>query len=337
MDADDTAAMAAMKAGDSEPLPDNPPEPEPAPEPEEQPVAIEEAPEAEETTATDGDKSAKSTVPLAAVREERERRRKAEKALQEVQIKSAAEQARAEARLQLLTEAVTEATRPPPPVAAAPDPIPDFDEDPRGHILKTLEAQNRHLQEIRGAVGKQEAVGQQFQEQQQRQAQFAELSRWSTAQEMALSASNVEYDPARQFLVESRHAELQAMGYADPAQRQQIIGNDVLQLAILARQQGGNFAERVLDMAKHRGFRAPAAAPKPADGSVEIAEPSAAAARSATQARGQDMATSLGSSGGAPRGPMTAARLVAMDDASFEKVLAQAKKSPAAMRELLGD
>lgn len=310
-----------------------------APEPEasDPPPAqdAEEAPASEESPPTDAKPRRDTKVPHAALHEERVKRQKAEATAREQEAKHAAELARAEERLQLLAAAVTEATKPAPQAAPAPEPIPDFDADPAGHIRATFKAQQREMEALRAAFSQQGQTLQQQQQQAAQQQALADLSRWAQQQEAAMATADPTYLPAQKHLLEMRHAELEAMGYGDFGQRQQMIANDALQLANQTRQQGGNFAERVLALAKARGFApaAPAApaAPSLTDAAVELP-------RAAINAeRGRDMALSLGTAGGAPRGPLTVDAILRMPTADFEKMLANAKKNPAAMRQLFGD
>lgn len=275
-----------------------------------------------------------SKVPLGALHSERERRKAAERALADRDQVIA----RSDERLKLLAAAIEEAAKPPPspPAAAAtPPPIPDWDADPSGHIqarFNALEGENRGLREMLGQHG------QSFQQMDhaRREAEATQqLAQWTLAQERELAASNPEYDPARQHLIQMRHAELQAMGITDPAARQQIIANDVLTLAKQAATQRGNFAQMVLGLAKARGFAMPAAAAPPDPAPSAAADPTPTS-REAAQERGREMAISLGSAGGAPRGALTADALARMGDADFESVLAKARKDPSAMRALFG-
>lgn len=324
--------MNEMRAGDATPAPDDgnmPALEDPAPAAE-APVA-DEVTDAPETTeeAPDKPKPADRRVPLAALHEEREKRKSLEKQLRDEVVGKT----RTEERLAMLAATVQEALKPPPAAAAAPIAIPDFDADPAGHIRATFTAQQRQMEELRGALGQ---YGQNFQQMQQaaaQQQQVADLQRWAQQQEAAEIAANPAYIKAQEHLLAGRHAELEAIGYS-PEQRQQAIYNDILQLANSTRQNGGNFAQAVVAIAKSRGW-APPAAPPPETG-IPIADASEAATRAATQQRGQDMALSLGSRGGAPRGPVTAASLAAMSDADFSKLLAAGKKDPALMQQWFG-
>ena len=340
LDDDDRKAMAEMKAADAAPTDDDSPggnmpaletPQEPAPE---APEAAEtpEAPEAEEAPAAP-EKRRDTRVPLAALHEERERRKGLEKANAEATAAHAAELARAQERLNLLAAAVQEAAKPPPATPAAPEPIPDFDADPAGHIRATFKAQQDEIRGLREALGQHGQSFQQMEQQRQQQTAIADLQRWAQQQEAAEMAANPVYAEAQKFLVEGRHAELEAMGYADPAYRTQLIANDAFAMANAARQQGGNFAQRVFALAKSRGFAPKAPEPSPAAPALAAPE---TPTREAAQERGREMAMSLGSAGGAPRGALTADALARMSDADFAKTLDAAKKDPNAMRALFG-
>lgn len=347
LDDADKAAMAEMRAADAVTAPadddapgGNMPALETAPEAPPEAPAAEEAPEPPE--APDGedapaaaDKPRRDTkVPLAALHEEREKRRALEKKIQDEALKAA----KTEERLALLAAAVTEATKPPPAAPAAPEPIPEFDADPAGHIMGRFNAQQKQIEAVLAALGQQGQSFQQMEQQRQQAAAVGELQRWGQQHEAAEMASNPAYGDASKHLVAARHAELEALGYSDPNQRQQIIANEALQLASMARQQNGNFAHQVLALAKARGWAPPAVAqPAAAAAAADPVVPEPAApSREAAQERGREMALTLGTGGGAPRGALTADNLARMPDADFEAVLAKAKRDPAAMRALFG-
>ena len=328
MTADETAEMEAMRTADADAEPHAS-----APEPQQDAAPEPEAPEEHEDTEPAPKRP--GMVPHKALHAEREQRKAAEKALAELRTASAAETAKMNERFGMLQKLVEEATKPPPPAPPAPIEIPDFDADPKGYIQKSFEAMRREVEQSTGlarqiAESNLKQAEQTEQARQQQQAMQA-LQNWGMAQERALEATDPTFPQAREFLLKHRDAELQALGVTDPAQRHQMVVNDAYAMAAQCAQQGLNFAERVRDIARARGFVP--AAPEPAPTAAPAAD---ATARVAAAERGRDMALSLGASGGAPRGSLTPDKLASMNDAEFAATLAKLKTDPGAMRALFG-
>jgi len=144
--------------------------------------------------------------------------------------------------------------------------------------------------------------------------------------------ANPDYKQAYNFLLQSRAAELQAIGYDDPKALHDAIVADEYAIAQLALSKGKSPAEVIYGLAKQRGYKA-AAGDKPGAN----ADPDAAAAaaeRLANIERGQNANKSLnGAGGGAGENEMTAERLLAMPMAEFE---AWVEKNPAKARRIMG-
>ena len=102
----------------------------------------------------------------------------------------------------------------------------------------------------------------------------------------------------------SRDAELQAIGYADPAQRWQAIQSDELNIAQNAFQQGRSPAEAIYRLAQLRGFK-PADQEKPEDSGAKGnggTQTTAAEEKIRQLAKAKDATTNLSRGGGTAEG-----------------------------------
>lgn len=193
------------------------------------------------------------TVPLAALHEEREKRKKA----QEEARKREADFERLRGRLEVIEERARQVERP----AEAPDPLKDLEE------LKSFKHQ--------------------VERQRHEQAQLSDMiSRYSTAAK-EFEAETPDFKDAYQHVVKSRIEELQAMGYP-PQQAVQIAHANEAEMVAMALNQGANPAERIYALAKVRGYTAkPAkqATPTPAE-KLETVQKGQQAARSLSNAPG---------------------------------------------------
>lgn len=232
-----------------------------------------------------------------AVVAERERRRAAEKANRENEARIAALEARYEERLRAIQEAQA-------PKPQAPQPPPDFAQDPEGFIKTNFGVTRQEIENLKAWQV------QQFRQQQQQQ-QLAELQQWGRAQESSYVETAPDYNKAADYLRQSRERELTELGINDPVMRQQAIAQDVLAIAIEARRTGGSLPERIYKLAQLRGYAPPAATPTPTESPASNLE---------TVAKGQAMSNGLRSSGSAPPSRLTVDALLKMSPEEFEKV-----------------
>lgn len=281
---------------------------------------------------THAPESQPAMVDKRALDEERDRRRKMAQELEEVKRAAAAERARIEERLRLLTEVAQshvapKAEEPPEP------PAPDFSVDPAGFFKHSFEQLSRHQQKIAERLAKVESgATEQTQRQQQDQA-VQELQQWAIAQENEFARETPDYQAAMQYLHNVRAESLRTLGETDPAVIQRTIRNDVLQAANNARQRGKNLGEMLYTIAKHNGYRAA----EPASASAtEVAPTSASTTAAERLVRGRDMATTLGTTGNAPRGELAPQHLVDMSEKEFEDFLGKIKKDKNAMMHYFG-
>lgn len=313
LSAEDQASLDAMRAADSQPDPQAGQQPEPSatePDGDAQPGAA---------AGEDADKdkpAQQKMVPHAALHEEREMRKAAERAREEERQRW---EQRFEQLLQRVPQPGQQAQSQPGP-AAAPE-VPTFEADPVGNIVGTLKQQGATQNQIVQALQNHAA-------QQQQMQVIDQLQNWAIGQETEYLPDNPDYSEATDFLKNNRRAELRAFG-ANAVDIENQLRKDRLEIAAIAHQRNLSFPQVVMDMARTRGF-----APKVADTTTAAAAAAAqpnAADKLASVAAGQQQSRSLGDARGTAPAPMTAARLLAMNDADFDKAL----KDPAT-RGLLG-
>ena len=261
-----------------------------------------------EDDAADGKRNDGRYVRHGAFHAERERRKAAEKALEEQRIGHA----RLEERLNLLTQAFT-----PPPAQeqqlAAP---PNADEDPLGYIKwlgeKVTEASKTATQ-----------VREQTAEVQDQQRLV------STYQQDAVrfAKATPDFGDAYSHLISSRDQELQLYGVANQQDRARIIQQEEAQLVRNAMQAGKSPAEVVYGLAKTRGYAVKAPpAQEQSSAADEVSRLAAVAAAS----------KSLSNAGGRAGGELNAKALAEMSDAEFQAIYEKVQGDPAKMRQLFG-
>jgi hypothetical protein len=310
----------------SPPQPPTPQESEPPP----QPPPAEEAPRPEPVVpATEAQRA---QVELRALQEERRLRKDAEKRLHEEQRRFAADAARNDERVRLLSEAAQAymaQNAPPPPQEA---PIPDMTVDPAGHLAGQFSRLQRERDALNERLAKLESGSSQLAQTQAAQQAAGELQAWGLAQEQAFAAEHPDYPHAIGHLRQAREQMLRAMGWTAPDQVAAALSQDVRQLATIARKQGVNFGQMLYDLASAHGYRsngqagAAAAAARPqADSAAE------------RLVRGAEMAQGIGQTAGAPRGEPAAQSIAAMSDHEFEQLYVKlAKQGPGALRGVFG-
>lgn len=233
------------------------------------------------------------TVPLAALQEERERRKELQRQIEDVNR-------RADERFSLIAQKLAAAA---PAGEPAKREIPDPEKDAVGAIRMTAE-EVKVLSEFKRQVESQAAQSQAI------QAVMGQASRLETEFEK----DTPDYQTASDFLRASRAQELSAFGL-DQFRVRQILAAEKLQLAHAALQQGRNPAEVVYALAKMRGY-----APKATSGNG-AAPGEGEAAKLARIAKGQEAGASLGAASGAAPGKTGIEALLAMSDAEFSTAL----------------
>lgn len=249
-----------------------------------------------------------------ALDEARTRARELQQRLIETERRAAADQARVEERLRLLAEAAQHHVTPP---KAAP---PDFQTDPVGAI-------QHGFSDLQERLARLETGNRQVTQQQTEAQAVEELSRWGTAQEEEFAQRTPDYREATQYLLQMRERQARAMPGLNPDMVRQAIRNDILQIAAMARQQGANLGQVLYGLAEASGYRK-GGGPAPDRAGENAAE---------RLLRGNDMATTIGSTGGAPKGQPGAQVLINMSDREWERVYEETKKrGPEAIRQLMG-
>lgn len=233
------------------------------------------------------------TVPLAALHEERERRKELQRQIEDVNR-------RADERFNLIAQKLAASS--PSPEAGKRE-IPDPEKDAVGAIRMTAE-EVKVLSDFKRQVEAQAVQSQAI------QAVMGHASNLETE----FTKATPDYQAASDFLRDARARELGAFGL-DPFRVRQILAAEKLQLAHASLQQGRNPAEIVYALAKMRGYAAKNAANRAdAAGGGE-------AAKLARIAKGQEAGVSLGSASGAAPGKTGIEALLAMSDGEFATAL----------------
>lgn len=322
------AQFDAMRAADDIEQPAEQPAGQPAASPSPAPPA--------EPAAAEGEQPAQppKMVQLAALHEERERRKQYERDLAAEREQRRVLEERTNLLLQRFNQQQPAAETAKP--ADPPEPtIPDLATDPVGHIIGNQQALARQLAAMSSATREQQ---EQFRrENEMRQVATAVATR-AQAMEEKFATEHQDYAAAVQHLTQTRHREMEIAGFRDPVQRHQMIQQEGFQLAAHMIQNGGNPAEAIYELAKMRGY-APAAPAQPsasteppAPQEAQDQAPSAAQQKLETIAAGQQQARSLGQAGGSGPTPLTVQRLIALSDKEFGKML----ETSAEARALLG-
>lgn len=239
-------------------------------------------------------------VPLAALQEERAERKRMRDEMQRLQQQQEALVNR------ILTSQQSQAQE------AAPQ-IPDYSQDPVGHLRAQNELLQRQMQQLAGHFS-----GQQQQQQQWTQQQQAEqaLANFIAADEQTFRAQAPDYDAAATFLQQSRADEYRALGMNNPLEIHHALRADLAAMTNIAQRNGTSIAEAAYNLAKSRGYRP---AQTSAQGGQAGTQQQDAASRLAAISQGQQHAASLSQTGGAAPAPMSIEKLLAMDDGEFAK------------------
>ena len=328
--ADEEAAWGAMSSGEAAPEPASAPAPAGGGEAAPAPAAPATAPAGEAAAPGDvvdpdleeggADENKGKFVRHGAFHQERERRKAVERERDEFRVTLA----RMEERFRIMSEGG--AAQPAASAAQAlaePETPPDPNEDIFGYA-KYLEKQ---IQDIR--AGQTQLTEAQKLEQTQR-AEATQRNEVLTAYQgdvRRVMTAQPEFADAYNHLLNGRIAELELLGVSK-ADAVQAVRDEEFSIAQAAIQAGQSPAERLMQIAKLRGF-----APKAAEPAAPAAPAETAAERSARIAKGQAGSLSLSSAGGAPAGELTLEMLASMSEADFAKM---EKANPARIRALMG-
>ena len=166
-------------------------------------------------------------VPLAALHEERMRRREIEKESKERFEKL-------EQRLQL--------------IANPPPPVPKFEEDPAGHLQHQVQTTQAELKAIRES-------SEQSRQQQEAIQLEQQISVSTQAAEQIFAKDHPDYLDAVKYLQTIADKNLEMMGLEDPIARQAQIRKDALAMSFKALQMGKSPAEVAFNLAVNYGYR----------------------------------------------------------------------------------
>jgi hypothetical protein len=257
-------------------------EAEPEPEPEKEPEKAEEPakePEKEED---------KRTVPLAALHEERDKRKELQGQMD---------------RFKQDFVDLKESLKPKEP---EPEPI-DYNVDPIGATKQKLEA----LEKVTEETHKTNQEMQQFQEQQR-------IATSIKQHEDAFKAQTPDYDDAFNHIINLRTNELKIMGYNDQ-QIADTIAQGAFGIGVSALQQGKNPAQVLYEMAKNYGYKTPEAEPEKKDTTAEktIEE----------LEKGQEATKKVGAGEAPKEGELTLAEIMKLDGDEFDKAWDKYQKS----------
>lgn len=242
------------------------------------------------------------TVPHGAFHEERERRKAAEQQLAEMRRERQILEERTNIILQRLNQ--------PPAPPEQPQPLPALNDDPLGHLVGTIDRQQREIAQL-------SQVAQQTTAQQQQAQLIAQVQMHAAAAEQQFRQAAPDYDAAAQHLLAQRDSELEDAGFGDPVQRQALLQQEALGIAVRAIQQGRNPAEMIYELAKLRGYQKAEAQP------AAQQQPSAAERLQQINA-GQQQSRSVGAMRGSAPPSLTSQRVLEMSDKQFAEFLAKA-------------
>lgn len=245
-----------------------------------------------------GQQEADRMVPLKALQEERAERKRLRDDMQRMQQQQEALIGRILGQQQ--------------PQQAEPAPqIPDFAQDPVGHLRAQNEMLARQLQQVTQHLNGQMQQSQQMTEQQQAQQR---VQHFLASDEAKFRTQAPDYDAAAQFLQQSRAAEYRALGMSNPMEINQALQQDVIAMVNIAQRNGTSVAEAAYNLAKARGYKAASSAPQ------QTAADSAA--KLAAIQQGQQQSQSLSQAGGGAAAPLSIDKLLAMSDSEFAKATA---------------
>lgn len=231
-------------------------------------------------------------VPLEALHESRIKER-------EWREKAAQVEREAQERFKKLEERLERLVNPPPPV-------PNFTEDPAGHLKYQVEATQAEIAAIRQA-------NEDSRKMTEAQAFEQQIATSTQAAEAAFAKDHPDYLAAVQHLQTIADRNMQMLGLDDPVARQQQIRRDAMAMSLKALQMGKSPAEVAYQLAINYGYKA-AQAPDPV--AAEAAKKQIATLQAGTKAGAASMPT-----GGTKQTALTLAALEQMDDDDFNKLV----------------
>ena len=249
-------------------------------------------------------------VPLPALHEEREKRRRLAEKLKEAEI----QRARLEERWNIILQQQQQAAQ-----KAQETKIPDPEEDP----ITAVKMMQQQVEQMTAAQQQQMALQQQQQQIQQALA-LAESEAAKYREKVNSELGEGVYDEAFRHVWNGRLAEIKSFGYNDQ-QAEAALQAEAQQIMLQAVQSGRNPGEILMEIAKARGF-----SPERAKANAE--EPQS---KAETIERGQRLNRGLGNqSSGKPTGKITPEDIAKMSDEEFAKFMGE--DPDAAMKKAFG-
>lgn len=299
-----------------------PAESTPAPAPTEAPTA-DAAPQEGEAPAEDDDGAfyidengkARSVitgkfVPHAALHKERERRKGAETELNTYRERMA----RAEERLAVLNEVLTQPTAPQTQQATASEEVPDPEKDIFAYV--------KHLERKLSGL---EQTTQKTVEERQREQSLNQLQSAYAQDAQRFMAEKPDFKDAYGYIANSRARELAALGYSQDQIRQQLTYEET-NIVAQAFQQRRSPSAVLYEQAIARGY-----SPKQAAAAAQAVSP---AQKLDTVAKGQQTQRSLSGAGGSAGEGLTLEALANMSDEEFQATAAKIGKSK--LKQIMG-
>lgn len=266
------------------------------------------------------------------------------KALRERVEQQAIREAKINERLAIINEALTTPAGQQQQADPDPEPNPDDIFEHNAWLKRQLQRTNERIEQM--------ATGQQERDQAANQANQIRSFYLQDVQEVV--RKEPAFIQAYNFLMNSRDAELEAFGIADPNRRKHIIVSEEQELirnAIQMRAQGiqASAAETILRLAKLRGFtpqaagaNAAAAAPgavatQPAANGKAPAQPSTPSVTEEVERlrKAQNASRSLSDGGGGMAKTLDTASLLTLPDEEFADLVAKLPRER--LKELMGD
>lgn len=244
--------------------------------------AVEEVEAPEEDAAEKRDK-----VDYGALHAERERRKQAQRELEEIRTKYST----LEERIATINEQIARQNQ---------APTPTFEENPDEYFRHQLEQTGKSVEELKAEMSKSSEAEQHRLAQQQ-------LAQSIMAAEAEFRRESPDYDDAVNFLREARAREYAIWGIDDPSEINLRLYGEALQLAEHARQAGMSPAQLAYNLASARGYRKAAAQQVGDDASKKLEKVK----------KGQESSKSLSSRGGEGEPVLDAEALANMSDEEF--------------------
>lgn len=183
------------------------------------------------------EEKAPKMVPLGALHEERERRKELQREAQATTERAARMEARFDEVMRRMQG----------PAKVEPQ-VPDINTDPVGHLKAEADRNRAEMEEFKAWRASQ---GQQT-DQARQQAEFVQQY---AAKAREFAEKQPDFQAAYTHLWADRNAELNDLGFADPAERQKIIAAEEQGIALRAFRDNVNPAERLYAISKRRGFK----------------------------------------------------------------------------------